>query len=226
MQSCLRWLPLVSCLSCPISCSTTPGAMRMLSALRLHIIHMCMSSAHCPHAHIVCMSSVPECRLHTHVICTSSAELLMVSVDLNYLSTLTGSGYWMEFVTAMLSCFISGSYKWFVRSVLMVFSACRIWTLFTCYLHMYMSSTHYLGICILCAHYLQWSLIYSFLTDNADVIHMSSLVLFIYPIMYNLVSAHCLHRCTLSMSFACCPHMYTSFACHLYHSSYTLLSRT
>ena len=85
----------------------------------------------------------------------------------------------------------------------MVFSACRIWTLFTCYLHMYMSSTHYLGICILCAHYLQWSLIYSFLTDNADVIHLSSLVLFIYPIMYNLVSAHCLHRCTLSMSFAC-----------------------
>ena len=48
----------------------------------------------------------------------------------------------------------------------MVFSACRIWTLFTCYLHMYMSSTYYLGICILCAHYLQWSLISSFLTDN------------------------------------------------------------
>ena len=107
----------------------------------------------------------------------------------------------------------------------MAFSPCHIWTLFTCYLHMYMSST-YLSICVLCTHYLQWSLIYSFLTDNADVIHMSSLVLFIYPIMYNLVSAHCLHRCTLSMSFACCLHMYTSFACHLYHSSYTLLSTT
>ena len=89
-----------------------------------------------------------------------------------------------------------------------------------------MSSTHYLGICILCAHYLQWSLIYSFQTDNANVIHMSSLVLFIYPIMYNLVSAHCLHKCTLSMSSACCLHMYTSFACHLQHSSYTLLSTT
>ena len=47
------------------------------------------------------------------------------------------------------------------------------------------------------------------------VIHTSSLVLFIYSIMYNLVSAHCLHRCTLSMSFACCLHMYTSFAGHL-----------
>ena len=53
-----------------------------------------------------------------------------------------------------------------------------------------------------------------------------TLVLFIYPIMYNLVSAHYLHRCTLSMSFACCPDMYTSFVCHLYHSSYTLLSTT
>ena len=45
------------------------------------------------------------------------------------------------------------------------------------------------------------------LTDNADVIHMSSLVVFIYPIMYNLVSAHCLCRCTLSMLFACYLHM-------------------
>ena len=77
----------------------------------------------------------------------------------------------------------------------MVFSACHIWILFTCYLHMYMSSTHYLGICILCAHYLQWSLIYSFLTDNADVIHMSSLVLFphipYYPeLSFRTLSTH------------------------------------
>ena len=49
----------------------------------------------------------PECRcmlfaggyvIHTssagiYVICTSSAELLMVSMDLNYLSTVTGTGY-------------------------------------------------------------------------------------------------------------------------------------
>ena len=86
--------------------------------------------------------------------------------------------------------------------------------LYCCYLYMYMSSTYYLGIYILCAHYLKWSLISSFLTDNTDAIRTSSLVLFIYSIMYNLVSAHCLHRCTLSMSFACCPHMYTSFAFH------------
>ena len=83
------------------------------------------------------------------------------------------------------------------------------------YLHMYMSSTYYLGICILYTHYLQWSLIRFFLTDNAYVIHTSSLVLFIYPIIYNLVSTHCLHKHTLSMPSGCCPHMYTSFACHL-----------
>ena len=86
--------------------------------------------------------------------------------------------------------------------------------LYCCYLHMYISSAYYLSIWILCAHYLQWSLIYSFLTNNADVIYVSSLVLFIYPIMYNLVSAHCLHRRILSMSFACCPHMCTSSTCH------------
>ena len=88
----------------------------------------------------------------------------------------------------------------------MVFSACRIWTLFTCYLHMYMSSTYYLGICVLCAHYLQWSLIYSFLTDNADVIHMSSLVLFIYPILHIVCTdAHCL--CHLHVVCICTHHL-------------------
>ena len=40
--------------------------------------------------------------------------------------------------------------------------------------------------------------------------------------MYNLISAHCLHRRTLSMSFACCPHMCTSSTCHL-HIIYLLL---
>ena len=73
--------------------------------------------------------------------------------------------------------------------MLLVFSACQIWTLFTSHLHMYMSSAYYLSICVLCAYYLQWSLISSFLTDNANVIHTSSLVLFIYSIMENMSSA-------------------------------------
>ena len=53
-----------------------------------HIIRMCMSSAH-----VIFMRTSSRC---THVIRTSSAALLMVSVDLNDLSTLTGTGYWME----------------------------------------------------------------------------------------------------------------------------------
>ena len=67
--------------------------------------------------------------------------------------------------------------------MLLVFSACQIWTLFTSHLHMYMPSAYYLSICVLCAYYLQWSFICSFLTDNANVIYMSSLVLFIDPYM-------------------------------------------
>ena len=72
-----------------------------------HVIHMCTSSAYA-----ICMCPSSTC---THVICTSSVALLMVSMDLNYLSTLKGTGYWMEFVTRMLSSFISGSCKWFMR---------------------------------------------------------------------------------------------------------------
>ena len=86
------------------------------------------------------------------------------------------------------------------------------------YLHMYMSSAYYLRICVLCAHYLQWSLTCSFLTDNVNIIHMSSLVLFIYPIMYNLVFTHCLHKHTLSMSPVYCLQMYMLFTSHVHYS--------
>ena len=46
---------------------------------------ICMSSAG---MYVICTSSAG-----TYVIHTSSAELLMVSVDLNYLSTVTETGY-------------------------------------------------------------------------------------------------------------------------------------
>ena len=62
--------------------------------------------------------------------------------------------------------------------MLLVFSACQIWTLFTSHLHMYMSSAYYLSICVLCTYYLQWSLISSFLTDNANVIYVISSTLY------------------------------------------------
>ena len=52
--------------------------------------------------------------------------------------------------------------------MLLVFSACQIWTLFTSHLHMYMSSAYYLSICVLCTYYLQSSFICSFLTDQCQ----------------------------------------------------------
>ena len=47
---------------------------------------------------VICMSSAHRLQVCTssagvYVICMSSAALLMVSIDLNYLSTLTGTGY-------------------------------------------------------------------------------------------------------------------------------------
>ena len=136
---------------------------------------------------------------HVYIICLLSLILLVYSIICN-----------LVFAHCLHTCTLS---MWFVYC-LQTHMLCTS-HFYCCYLHMYMSSTYYLRICVLCAHYLQWSLSYSFLTDNANVIHTSCLVLFIYPIIYNLVSAHCLHKHTLSMPYGCCPHMYTSFACHL-----------
>ena len=154
------------------------------------------------HVHVIRTSSAHRLRVIRMHICrlhqdTSSAHCLQAicttphghrGPELSF--TVSGICYWMEFVAGMLNCFISGSCKWFARwSVLLGFSACQIWTLFTSHLHMYMSSAYYLSICVLCTYYLQWSLISSFLTDNANVIHTSSLELFIYSIMENMSSA-------------------------------------
>ena len=58
------------------------------------------------------------------------------------------------------------------------------------------------------------------------IICLSFLTLLVYPIIHNLVSAHCLHTCTLSMSSAYCLQMHmlcTSdiYCCylHMYMSS-------
>ena len=56
-----------TCLSCPISCSTTPGVIRTSSTRHPHIVcrHTC-------HLHIICTLSAYH--LHTHVICMSSTH--------------------------------------------------------------------------------------------------------------------------------------------------------
>ena len=157
-------------------------------------LSFCTLSAQMHIVHVICMLST-----HVHIICLSSLPLLIYLIIQNLVST-----------HCLHRCILSMSSVYCLEMHMLC--TCH---LYCCYLYMYMSSTYYLGIYVLCAHYQKWSLISSFLTDNTNVIHTSSLVVFIYSIMYNLVSAHCLHRCTLSMSFACCPHMYTSFAFHL-----------
>ena len=107
--------------------------------------------------------------------------------------------------------------------MLLVFSACRIWTLFTSHLYVYISSAYYLSICVLCTYYLQ-SFICSFLTvldiflpnrqcqcdlyvisstlyRSLHVVHTYThylLCIFHIPhiayyLRINLVSAYCLH---------------------------------
>ena len=54
------------------------------------------------------------------------------------------------------------------------------------------------------------------LSTHVHIICLSSLPLFIYLIIHNLVSAHCLHTCTLSVSSVYCLEMHMLCTCHLY----------
>ena len=125
-------------------------------------LSFCTLSAQMHIVHVICMLST-----HVHMICLSSLPLLIYLIIHNLVST-----------HCLHTCILSMSSVYYLEMHMLC--TCH---LYCCYLYMYMSSTYYLGIYVLCAHYLQWSLICFFLTDNAYVIHMSSLVLFIYPII-------------------------------------------
>ena len=220
---CMLHLDIVHMLSAYVHViHTLSGHMRIMCTLIAVVLDMFLPNRQCRcHPYIIsstlyisyhiklsfCTVSTQTCIVnaiwmlstHVHIICFSSLTLLIYPIIHN-----------VVFAHCLHTCTLSMSSLYCPQMHTLCTSH-----FYYCYLHMYMSSAYYLSICVLCTHYLQWSLIYSFLTDNADVIHTSSVVLFIYPIMYNLVSTHCLHRCTLSMSFACCLHMYTLFACHL-----------
>ena len=118
--------------------------------------------------HVICMLST-----HVHIVCLSSLPLLIYLIIHNLVST-----------HCLHTCILSMSSVYCLE--MHVLCTCH---LYCCYLYMYMSSTYYLGIYILCAHYLKLSLISCFLTDNTNVIHTSSLVVFIYSIMDNMLSA-------------------------------------
>ena len=118
--------------------------------------------------HVICMLST-----HVHIICLLSLSLLIYLIIQNLVSA-----------HCLHTCILLMSSVYCLEMHMLC--TCH---LYCCYLYMYMSSTYYLGIYVLCAHYLKWSLISSFLTDNTNVIHTSSLVLFIYSIMENMSSA-------------------------------------
>ena len=131
-------------------------------------LSFCTLSAQMHIVHVICILFT-----HVHIICLSSLPLLIYLIIHNLVSAhclhthilLMSSIYCLE-MHMLCTCH-----------------------LYCCYLYMYTSSTYYLGIYVLCAHYLRWSLISSFLTDNTNAIHTSSLVLCIYSIMEDMSSA-------------------------------------
>ena len=150
-------------------CRCHPYVISSTLYISYHVqLSFCTLSAQMHIVHVICMLST-----HVHIICLSSLPLLIYLIIHNLVST-----YCLHTCTLLMSSI-------YCLEMHMLW----ICHLYCCYLYMYMSSTYYLGICVLCAHYLKWSLISSFLTDNTNVIHTSSLVVFIYSIMANMLSA-------------------------------------
>ena len=145
-------------------CQYHPYVISSTLYISYHVqLSFCILSAQMHIVHVICMLST-----HVHIICLSSLTLLVYPIIHNLVSA-----------HCLHTNTLSMSFVYCVQMHILCTS-----DIYCCYLHMYMSSAYYLGICVLYTHYLQWSLICSFLTDNANVIHTSSLVLFIYPIMY------------------------------------------
>ena len=128
-------------------------------------LSFCTLSTHTHIVHLIC-----PC--HLHVVCTCTHHLLVISntPHIPYYPQLSFCTYCLHTHTLSISCVYC----------LQMHMLCTC-HLYCCYLYMYMSSTYYLGIYVLCAHYLKWSLICSFLTDNTKVhpyIISSSLYMF------------------------------------------------
>ena len=159
------------------------------------------------HLYVIRMSSAGW-----YIIHTSSAALLMVTIVLNYLSTMTGIGYWIEFVT---KCWVVSFQDhindlrdnlcwWFCLHIASRHCS-HVICIFTCHLHIiwaYAYNTHI--ICtgpwyvsfqqtmpMLPIHYLEYSL------------HILSCIIHFLHIVYT--------KHILSMLFRCCPHMYISY---------------
>ena len=98
--------------------------------------------------HVICMLSV-----HVHIICLSSLTLLVYPIIHNLVSA-----------HCLHTHTLSMSSLYCLQMHIYILCTSHF---YCCYLHMYMSSAYYLRIYVLCAHYVQWPLTCSFLTDNA-----------------------------------------------------------
>ena len=103
-------------------------------------LSFCTLSAQMHIVHVICMLST-----HVHIICLSSLPLLIYLIIQNLVSA-----------HCLHTCILSMSSVYCLEMHMLC--TCH---LYCCYVYMYMSSTYYLDIYILCAHYLKWSLISS-----------------------------------------------------------------
>ena len=197
---------------------------------QMHIVHViCMLSAHvhiictCTH-HLLVISNTPCIPYYPQLsFCTLSTHRHIVNV----ICILSTDAYLMySWYLLLLSTYVH---------VIHILSGhiCTIHTLPTVVLHMFLpnrqcqchpyiiSSTLYisyhvqLSFCTLSA---QTHIVHvvCMLSTHVHIICLSSLPLLIYLIIHNLVSAHCLHTCILSMSSVYCLEMHMLCTCHLY----------
>ena len=128
-------------------CQCHPYVISSTLYISYHVqLSFCTLSAQMHIVHVICMLST-----HVHIICLSSLPCLIYLIIHNLVSAHCLHTY----ILSMSSVYCLEMH---------MLCTCH---LYCCYLYMYMSSTYYLGIYVLCAHYLQWSLICSFLADNA-----------------------------------------------------------
>ena len=122
-------------------CRCHPYVISSTLYISYHVqLSFCTLSEQMHIVHVICMLST-----HVHIICLSSLPLLIYLIIHNLVSA-----------HCLYTCILLMS-----SDILHMLCTCHP---FCCYLYMYMSSTYYLGIYVLFAHYLKWSLISSFLT--------------------------------------------------------------
>ena len=127
-------------------CQCHPYIISSTLYISYHVqLTFCTLSAQTHIVHVICMLST-----YVHIICLSSLPLLIYLIIHNLVSA-----------HCLHTCILSMSSVYCLEMHMLC--TCH---LYCCYLYMYMSSTYYLGIYVLCAHYMKWSLISSFLTDN------------------------------------------------------------